>query len=218
VRCIFCKADSQSARSVEHILPESLGNIDHTLPVGAVCDWCNEYFGRKIEGPILESGIFRLLRADRRVENKEGRLPILDNRHVPNLPDYRLMSRFIGKVGLEALAHRVNHITDWNAEIVNKTELDPIREYVRFNRGKITWPFAYRTLYPVNTLFNDGQEYYDVPHEFDLLYTEGKELYIVLVIFGVEFALNLGGPELDGYDKWLTEHDFASPLYTGKNS
>ncbi len=122
------------------------------------------------------------------------------------------MSRFIGKVGLEALAYRTNQVSGWNDEIVDKTELDPIREYVRFNHSQNTWPFAYRTLYPVNAVFHNGQKFYDVPHEFDLLYTEGNELHIVLAIFGVEFVLNLGGPILDGYYKWLTSHDFMSAL------
>ncbi|HET8891812.1 MAG TPA: HNH endonuclease [Candidatus Angelobacter sp.] len=28
-RCIFCKNDSSGSRSIEHILPESLGNKEH---------------------------------------------------------------------------------------------------------------------------------------------------------------------------------------------
>lgn len=218
MRCIFCKHDSSSAKSVEHIIPESLGNVAHTLPIGAVCDACNQYFARKIERPILESGMFRILRADRRIENKRGRIPVLTDSDAPDLPEYRLMSRLIGKVGLEVLAHRVQHVREWNVEIADKRDLDPIRQYVRFDRGKSTWPFAYRTLHPVNAVFRDEQETYEVLHEFDLLYTKKNELYIILAIFGVEFALNLGGPELDGYIRWLKEHDFASPLYIGKNA
>ncbi len=36
MRCIFCKTDSDSSRSVEHIIPESLGNTDYVLPPGCV--------------------------------------------------------------------------------------------------------------------------------------------------------------------------------------
>ena len=55
-------------------------------------------------------------------------------------------------------------------------------------------------------------------HEYDLLYTEGRELYIVLILFGVEFALNLGGRSTDGYRRWLEEKNFVSPLYSEKNA
>ncbi|NWK46435.1 HNH endonuclease [Ralstonia pickettii] len=48
MRCIFFKEDPSTSRSVEHIVPESLGSPDHVLPVGAVCDGCNQYFSRKV--------------------------------------------------------------------------------------------------------------------------------------------------------------------------
>jgi len=72
MRCIFCKEDSTSSKSSEHIIPESLGNTEHTLPCGVVCDRCNNYFGRKVEGEIQQSGMIRLLKADREIPNKEG--------------------------------------------------------------------------------------------------------------------------------------------------
>jgi hypothetical protein len=33
-RCIFCKKDASSSRSLEHIIPQSLGNEEHALPLG----------------------------------------------------------------------------------------------------------------------------------------------------------------------------------------
>jgi hypothetical protein len=54
-------------------------------------------------------------------------------------------------------------------------------------------------------------------HEFDILQTEQLEYYFVLALFGVEMAINVGGPVIDGYLKWLQEHDGVSPLYYGKN-
>lgn len=75
MRCIFCKTDSSKSRGGEHIIPESLGNIDHTLPVGVVCDSCNNYFSHKIEKPLLDSDYFRHARFMHRVSNKEGRVP-----------------------------------------------------------------------------------------------------------------------------------------------
>jgi hypothetical protein len=75
MRCIFCKADSDHSVSVEHIIPESMGNVDHVLPPGSVCDGCNGYFARQIEGPLLAAPVFRQLRFGMQIANKRGRIP-----------------------------------------------------------------------------------------------------------------------------------------------
>lgn len=36
MRCVFCKSDTRDSVSIEHIMPESLGNVEHTLPRGWV--------------------------------------------------------------------------------------------------------------------------------------------------------------------------------------
>lgn len=217
MRCIFCKEDSTSSESSEHIIPESLGNTEHTLPCGVVCNNCNNYFGRKVEGKIQQSGMIRLLKADREIPNKEGKVPSAKDVNNFELPEFRLMSRFVGKVGLEVLADRLIPHSEWEGEVIDKPELDPLREYTRYDRGE-TWPFLYRTIYPVNAVFEQNGTSYEVLHEYDLLYTEGRELYIVLILFGVEFALNLGGRSTDGYRRWLEEKDFVSPLYSERNA
>ena len=66
--CIFCGAESSGSKSVEHIIP-SLGNKEYVLPRGVVCEKCNNYFARKIEGPVLSLDGFRLLRFYNAVEN-----------------------------------------------------------------------------------------------------------------------------------------------------
>ena len=68
---------------VEHIIPESLGNKDHVLPAGVVCDPCNSYFARKIEGPLLNSDFFRHLRFRNTVCNKKGRVPTIKALSLP---------------------------------------------------------------------------------------------------------------------------------------
>lgn len=204
------------AKSIEHIVPESLGNLEHTLPVGVVCDTCNNYFSRKFEAPVVHA--FRWLRGQQKVPNKKGRHPVFDLNATPSPPDYRLMSRFIGKIGLEALTSRLIGRQRWNEELTEKPELDALREYVRFNRGENNWPFLSRKLYPFDAIFSDGVENFDVLHEYTILYTPSKEVYIVLALFGAEFTLNLGGPYLDGYQKWLKDHDYQSPLYPINNN
>ncbi|MCH5260230.1 MAG: hypothetical protein J1F18_10770 [Lachnospiraceae bacterium] len=73
--CIFCKQDSTSSKSVEHIIPESLGNDELILDAGIVCDKCNNYFSREIEGPVLNLDGFKRLRFYELIESKRGRIP-----------------------------------------------------------------------------------------------------------------------------------------------
>jgi hypothetical protein len=75
MRCLFCKEPSSEGRSVEHILPESIGNRTRTLAPGIVCDPCNNYFARKVEGPVLAHDSFRNLRARWQIPNKQGVMP-----------------------------------------------------------------------------------------------------------------------------------------------
>jgi hypothetical protein len=60
----------------------------------------------------------------------------------------------------------------------------------------------------------DRGERYQLLHEFDILYTQRLELFLVLSLFGVELVQNLGGRVLDGYRGWLKQNKYASPLCT----
>ncbi|WP_431293478.1 HNH endonuclease [Pedobacter sp. P26] len=55
------KKFSNISTGVEHIVPQSLGNINHILPKGLACDSCNNYFAVKIEKPLLARPYFRNL-------------------------------------------------------------------------------------------------------------------------------------------------------------
>lgn len=250
MNCIFCKKESSNDKSIEHIIPESLGNKDHTLPKGIVCDKCNNYFARKIEGPLLETKYFKLLRSEEILLNKKGRPVMVEaiiNRYgekpfiarMSRLPKNTLfyddpsmqvidkgmmviaaassepppgiMDRFLAKAALEALAHRMVEYPDYIDTIVTDPQFDPIRNFARLATPK-SWPYHQRVIYP---RYSDQTE--QVLHEFDLLYTADLELYFVLAIFGVEYVINMGKPSIDGYQKWLKENDYISPLYTEKN-
>ena len=213
MHCIFCKTDSSSSRSREHIIPESMGNASHFLPRGAVCDACNGYFARKIEGPLLETPFFRQLRFGMQIANKRGRIPMWTADEGTQMPGYRLMGRFLAKLGLEVLAFRTLAVDGWNDELVAVPELDELRLFARFNDGE-DWPFTVRTLHPVDAEFLGGRERHQLLNEFDILYTQGLDAFIVLSLFGVELVLNLGGRALDGYRAWLEQNGYASPPYT----
>jgi HNH endonuclease len=82
MRCLFCKCPSDDATSVEHIVPESLGNRRHILPRGAICDRCNNYFSREVEGPLLSHPSMRNSRAWYQEPTKKGKLPSLLGVHL----------------------------------------------------------------------------------------------------------------------------------------
>lgn len=262
--CLFCKQDSSSSRAVEHIIPESLGNTEHVLPAGVVCDKCNNYIAREIEKPLLDSRYFRERRFFSSVPSKKGRIPPIEGIHlqsatavqlvnmldeggiaigagqnvddlrwvksilrrksgtvivpIGDMPSDYLISRFLGKVGLEVLAHRVLDVPGGLREIINQPELEELRRYVRLGNPKLAWPYSHRVLHSPDFRFNDGTETYEVLHEFDILVTPTNEYYIVVCIFGEEYALNLGGPEIEGYEQWLRMNNNISPLYSGKNA
>ena len=71
MRCIFCKINSIDTISIEHVIPESLGNKEHVLPKGAVCDKCNNYFATKIEKELLENPLLEEA-PEVSMESKEG--------------------------------------------------------------------------------------------------------------------------------------------------
>lgn len=42
------------------------------------------------------------------------------------------------------------------------------------------------------------------------------EIYFVVALWGIEFAINMAGPEISGYEDWLKTHNGESPLYCKK--
>ena len=78
MKCLFCKKDSTKSKSIEHIIPETLGNTKLVLPAGFVCDQCNNYFSRKIEQPFFDMTEIKLLRFYEKIPNKKGKIPAID--------------------------------------------------------------------------------------------------------------------------------------------
>lgn len=76
--CIFCNKDSTTSKSIEHIIPESLGNDELILDKGIVCDKCNNYFSREIENPVLNLDGFKQLRFYELIKSKRGKIPSSD--------------------------------------------------------------------------------------------------------------------------------------------
>ena len=260
MRCLFCKADSSGSQSVEHGIPEALGNTTFILPRGIVCDRCNNYFAVKVERPLLDGGWLRDMRARQGVPSKRRRLlpvtghlqdtdislfgfrvapneftfglsesntkPIIWDElakaatgvfiHDESPPiDRRLLSRLIAKIALELIAQRIHHLPGWETFAIDHAQFDPIRTYARFGRGP-DWPVHSRRIYDEEaTIILPSGGRHQVVHESNILLTPEQHGYAVICLFGVEHAINLTGPSVASYRRWLLEHDGQSPLYAG---
>ncbi|RNJ49702.1 HNH endonuclease [Methylocystis hirsuta] len=258
MRCIFCLESDRPARSVEHIIPESLGNTEHVLPRGVVCDLCNNYLARKVEKPLLDSIHFMNLRGRNVVPNKRGMVPpqygfcpgagtpvgiqfssteglsigawdeaddepfvkyiLGSSKGCVLVPleariDERVLARFLGKIGYEILAQRLIAANLDVDALSEQPELALLRRFVRQGDVPDRWPVHRRRIYREGDSFQDDGQSYEVLHEYTLLCTDQIEIYAIVCLFGEEFVINLGGPSIEGYERWIANNQGRSPLY-----
>ncbi len=76
-KCIFCLEESENFNTVEHIIPESLGNTDDIL-CNALCDKCQNYFGKELENFVLSKTPFAFWRTIYGTKSKKGKDPFFD--------------------------------------------------------------------------------------------------------------------------------------------
>ena len=270
MRCLFCKQDSSNTKSVEHIIPESLGNKTLILPRGYVCDKCNNYFAIKVEKPFMELPEIRQLRFQEMVPNKKNKIPQMEavyngmysvklgwdlkndnvigtidatdeainelmkrKKGTVTFPAFAnetiiknsiIISRLLAKMALESLANRLESISGSLDELVDFKQFDLIRNHAR--RGTISeWPCSIRRIYDMNNYRKGANgEWEQMIHESDFLVIDkGGEgemryiaLYFVVVLWGMEFAINMSGPEINEYNNWVNENGGQSPLYVDK--
>ena len=129
------------------------------------------------------------------------------------MPPQRVTSRFLAKMALEAMVYKLLAYPEGIAYLIDEPQLDLIRNFARRGVPK-EWPHHIRQIYDSERMIiePEGRSAQTV-HEFDFLVTKNQEWFFIFALFGVEFAINLGGPEIDGYLAWLEEHDGQSPLY-----
>ena len=130
-------------------------------------------------------------------------------------PDGTVFARFLGKVAVEAMAARIlQNAPEALEAFVHDDQIDHLRNYARYGKQGLKWPYSERRIYTAGFSFPapDGGSF-EVLHEFDFLYTDQGEMYFVLAILGTEYAINMAGPDYEGYARWLAEHGGSSPLY-----
>lgn len=82
-KCIFCQCEGEIFHTIEHIVPESLGNTEDILE-NAVCDKCQNYFGREIENYVLSKTPFGFWRTLAGTPSKKGKQPTFNPTQKPS--------------------------------------------------------------------------------------------------------------------------------------
>ncbi|HEU4737588.1 MAG TPA: HNH endonuclease [Solirubrobacterales bacterium] len=73
--CLFCRQGDGGFTSFEHIFPEALGNTELLLPVGVVCDRCNNGPQAEVDEALSRFLPIDLLRTWHGIPSKSGKLP-----------------------------------------------------------------------------------------------------------------------------------------------
>lgn len=108
-QCIWCRGEPPIAtfNSESHVLPECVGNKrQQVLPLGIVCDRCNNYFGTKVEVTLINDPIF------------EARVGILQLRDKNCEYAYERSSS-----GIHRIAHMEAEISDNKVTLVTQYEI-----------------------------------------------------------------------------------------------
>lgn len=271
--CIFCHKDSSSSRSVEHIIPESLGNKSMFLPHGYVCDECNHYFAIKIEKEILSQPYFISLRSRTEIYSKKNKLVkqsirfpdvslysdvqiqtssgltiLLEDECIYNKiesgeiktieipyiqePEYpnKEMSRFLSKYAYEYFLYNMGRdkYDLCVQELLGKENdiLKLLREYARFGKGEY-WQYSQRRVNSEGGIVYRNDNYCEVLYEMGFFIKEHNfiskdiiesEIYFVMIIAGIEYAICISDQNISEYLKWIAKNENISPIRKGENS
>ncbi len=131
-------------------------------------------------------------------------------------PPKREMSRFLAKMAFEAIFARFSLVSGAPAalDLVSTEHYDNIRKWGRFGNNFKDWPYHYRAYFPEETLMEhpETKKWVQFGFGYDLLLTDYPETYFVFSYHGHEFSINLGGPSIKGYERWLVANRNVSTL------
>jgi hypothetical protein len=127
------------------------------------------------------------------------------------------VSRLLGKIGIEVIAQRALE-NDVSLDLLIDDEvLDPIRNYARFNRGPHCWPYYVRRVYGETDEFlyaHDPTRSVDVLYQYNL-FAINQELFLVIILKGYEFAINVFSQSIEPYIRKTIESGGKSLLHDG---
>ena len=121
------------------------------------------------------------------------------------------LSRLLAKMALEYFVYRCGQTSEVCDYILEDDIFSSIRSYARYGERKI-WSYSVRRIYARDESYK-GDVFSSISWEADFLFTELGEVYFVIGMYGIEYAINLGGPFIEGYEFWLKKNEYKSPLY-----
>jgi hypothetical protein len=157
----------------------------------------------------------------------DGKTHIMISPYYPE-PDYPSsnMSRFIAKCAYEFFLYEVgeeNYELCVQELLGDKTDvLKDLRKYARYGEGPY-WHYNQRRIYSEGDCFayKDAKDCYEILHEMKFFAKEYKryntgcveaEIYFVMAIAGIEYAMCISDPSITDYQQWIDEHNGLSPL------
>lgn len=143
----------------------------------------------------------------------------------PKYPDI-LLSRLLAKCAYEFFLYNMK-IENYDLCVqellgAEKDILKPLREYARYGKGAF-WQYNQRRIYSEGAIISNNREHkaYEILHEMRLFPKEHinhpngmveAEIYYVVAICGIEYAICLSDPDISGYQEWLKKNNNKSPL------
>ncbi|RZK26142.1 MAG: HNH endonuclease [Flavobacterium sp.] len=255
MKCIFCYENSESSTSVEHIIPESLGNTQFILRRGIVCDKCNNYFSHTFEQGLLDLPFFKEIRHKLNAKSKKGKIPngkgfvvdpsfgelefhkdrgleesIIVNEQVKLkdsgeikvfVPVYSspgsdnvFVSKFLGKMAIEALVIYAEWYKCKIEDIVNQKPYEALKNYVRRGKKGQFWQYYVRSLYHPDAGFQDPKtgDYFKVTSSFTFIYSGTSKVFFQYLIMGTELTIDLINDNTDDIQRWFVENNGKSPV------
>ena len=148
--------------------------------------------------------------------------PYIPEPEYPNV----IMSRFLAKCAYEHFLYNMGKEQyDLCVQELLCEESDilkALREYARYGKGEY-WQYNQRKIYSEgDVVFNQDEDLnYEILHEMKFFTREHKrfpngyveaEVYFVMAIAGIEYAICMSDPNISEYQKWIEEHNDISPL------
>lgn len=124
-------------------------------------------------------------------------------------PDYNL-SRLLAKMAVEAFVYKC--LDDMNVidYIIEDEAFKKIRQYVRYG-GNYIWEYNARRIYARNKPYH-GDLATHINYEFDFLFTSQGQAYFIIVMYGIEYVINITANTICDYAEWLKSNHYVSPL------
>ena len=125
-------------------------------------------------------------------------------------PDYNL-SRLLAKMAVEAFVHKCLDDMSVIDYIIEDEAFKKIRQYVRYG-GNYIWEYNARRIYARNEAYQ-GDITTHINYEFDFLFTSQGKAYFIIVLYGIEYVINIIDNTIADYAEWLKDNHYISPLY-----